>query len=161
LLQDFSTPGAIFAAVKKNNNRMFGLPLNGTEMVVLSACQTQFGQLSEGEGLLSLAWAFRSAGVPSLIASLWNVADVRSGILQRHFYTNLLSGLPKDVALTLAKLQYIADADGEEAHPFYWAGIQLQGDVIPVSWPERALLYWIGGILLCLVIALWIKEKRF
>src|SRR5262249_13182903 len=44
-------------------------------MATLSACESGRGQKSGGEGALGLAWAFRAAGCPSVVASLWKVDD--------------------------------------------------------------------------------------
>jgi CHAT domain-containing protein len=129
-------------------NEITGLSLHNTQMIVLSACQTQFGHLSEGTGLLSLAWAFRQAGVPCLTASLWNVADVRSGLIQRVFYHYLHQCWDKDVALTEARRQYIQDSDRETAHPFYWAGIRIMGEEAPLPFSRFPSFNTLAAIIL-------------
>jgi CHAT domain-containing protein len=71
---------------------------------VLSACHTGEGQVQGGEGLLGLAWAFRAAGVPSLVVSHWSVDDATTKQLMVRFYQELKSGKPKDEALQTAML---------------------------------------------------------
>lgn len=137
-----------------------GLSLVNTDLVVLSACQTQYGQLSEGEGLLSLSAAFRQAGVSALVASLWNVSDLRSGTLQQYFYTRLLKGVSKNEALTEAKRAYIKGADRESAHPFYWAGTQLIGDHTPV-FPGPMPIGWVIAMVLLAGLCFMLLYKRF
>src|SRR6185437_8454913 len=53
---------------------IMGLKLSA-KLAVLSACETARGQARGGEGLQSLAWAFRAAGCPSVVASQWQVND--------------------------------------------------------------------------------------
>jgi CHAT domain-containing protein len=54
---------------------VYGLNLKQTGLVVLSACQTQLGELSAGDELVGLTRAFFFAGTPTVVASLWNVDD--------------------------------------------------------------------------------------
>src|SRR5579871_1131140 len=61
-------------------------------MAVLSACETAIGEESGGEGLMSLAWAFRAAGCPSIVASLWKVEPAATAALMERFYGSVLSG---------------------------------------------------------------------
>ena len=53
---------------------IFGMDLKAS-LVVLSACQTGLGKLSNGDELVGLTRAFIYAGTPSVVASLWNVED--------------------------------------------------------------------------------------
>jgi CHAT domain-containing protein len=65
------------------------LDLRGTEMVVLSACDTGLGEGRYGQGLLGLQHAFHSAGARAVVASLWKVDDAASSVLMEQFYTAL------------------------------------------------------------------------
>jgi len=67
---------------------IFNLRLN-VDPVVLSACQTGLGKLTEGEGMVGLSRAFMYAGAPSLVASLWSVNDMSTALLMNRFYTCL------------------------------------------------------------------------
>lgn len=98
------------------------LDLGQTDLAVLSACQSGLG----GDGLeyATLARAFAHARVPTVVATLWNVADVPSALLMRSFYQNLENG--DDVFVGLAKAQRAfsvgAVGGGDFTDPRYWAG---------------------------------------
>lgn len=95
-----------------------------TNLVVLSACQTQLGQLSQGDEIVGLNRAFLYAGTPSVIATLWSVNDKVTGLLMEQFYTHLRSGMTKAQALRTAQME----VRFEYPHPYYWAAFILTGD---------------------------------
>jgi CHAT domain-containing protein/tetratricopeptide (TPR) repeat protein len=76
------------------------LDLLGTELVVLSACETGVGDVHFGEGVFGLRRAFVVAGARTLVMSLWKVPDLATAFLMERFYDNLLArGLDRDLAL--------------------------------------------------------------
>lgn len=97
------------------------------DMAVLSACQTNLGQLRRGEGVISLARAFAYAGAKSIVTTLWNVKDRATQQLAIDYYRFLGQGLPKDEALQKAKLEQVKDY--YKAHPYHWAGMIVVGDM--------------------------------
>ena len=105
-------------------------------MVVLSACNTGYGKLRLGEGMMTLARGFLYAGVPSMVISLWNVSDASTVIIMKNFYTNLNLGMEKEVALQQAKLQFLADADDITANPYFWGGFIHIGNTKPLSFGQ-------------------------
>ncbi len=109
-----------------------GLRLNA-DLVTLSACETGLGELHRGEGVVSIARAFVSAGARSLVQSLWVVNDSQTQKLMSFFYQNLKRGLPKDAALAAAKNEYLREFRGEEAHPYFWAGFIFLGEKKAIS----------------------------
>ncbi|MEJ2604044.1 MAG: CHAT domain-containing protein [Gammaproteobacteria bacterium] len=80
-----------------------GLDLTGTELVVLSACETGVGAVECGEGVFGLRRAFRIAGAQTLIMSLWEVPDIPTEQLMEAFYERLLQGAGKASALRQAQ----------------------------------------------------------
>lgn len=104
---------------------IFNLSLDA-DLVVLSACETGLGQMVRGEGLVGLTRAFIYAGTPSVVVSLWSVADRSTAQLMEQFYRSLTGNQPKAEALRTAKLALLAD--DALAHPFNWAPFVIIGD---------------------------------
>ncbi|MFI6737053.1 CHAT domain-containing protein [Nonomuraea sp. NPDC050451] len=86
-------------------------------LVVLSGCQTGLADLTPGGELDGLVRAFLTAGVPSVVASLWRVDDRVTADLMLGLYGALSDGL--DVAAALRRAQLAVRAD--TSHPYYWA----------------------------------------
>jgi CHAT domain-containing protein/Tfp pilus assembly protein PilF len=104
---------------------IFNLKLQA-DLVVLSACQTGLGQQFRGEGMIGLTRAFMYAGAPSVVVSLWSVADVSTADLMVAFYQHLDRAEDKADALRAAKLELMRNP--RYAHPYYWAPFVLVGE---------------------------------
>lgn len=111
------------------------LKLNA-DLATLSACQTNLGELRDGEGLVGLTRAFMYAGAASVVVSLWRVEDQSTRLLMERFYWWLKNGVAKAEALRRAKLEILETetdlralgARQSLAPPFFWAGFVLSGD---------------------------------
>lgn len=111
---------------------LYGLHLNA-DLAVLSACNTGKISLDKSQGIVSLNRAFTMAGVPSTLASLWEVPDKVTQEIMVDFYKNLKKGESKTTALRNAKIEYLKRTDDPNfLAPFYWAGFVLHGDVTPI-----------------------------
>ncbi len=121
------------------------------QLVVLSACNTGYGTLRKGEGLMSLARAFAYAGIPSVVMTQWKVDDHATGELMEYFYQNLAEGMNKSEALRKAKLKYLSTANPAAAHPFFWASFVNIGDDRPVI-ESSNYWYWFIGLVMLLVL---------
>lgn len=128
---------------------LYNLQLNA-ELVTLSACNTGFGKIQTGEGVISLGRAFAYAGSPNVLMSLWSVPDKSTSQIMIWFYKNLADGMPKDVALQKAKLAYITQSDNITANPFYWSSFVLIGDPKPLSLQPIIQFYRQGMFIWCL-----------
>lgn len=106
-----------------------GLDLHGTELVVLSACETGLGQVHTGEGVFGLRRAFVLAGARTLVMSLWEIPDDETAQLMEGFYRRVLAGLPRASALREAQLELRTT----RPEPFYWGAFICEGDPGPLS----------------------------
>ncbi len=105
------------------------LRLSATRLVVLSACSTAAGAQSYGEGVLSLARAFLAAGVPNVIASLWDVEDDETAALMTRFHREYATSGDAVAALRQAQLSMLHDSDARFASPTSWAPFQVFGGI--------------------------------
>jgi tetratricopeptide (TPR) repeat protein len=130
------------------------LNLWGTELVVLSACETGLGEIEVGEGVMGLRRSFQQAGADTVVASLWKVPDHATKALMARFYENLWQKkMGKLEALREAQLWMLehgaqqpeirremqarglkeleSDTQVTKSHllpPYYWAAWVLSGD---------------------------------
>lgn len=124
-------------------------------LVVLSACETGIGTVYKSEGIASLARGFAYAGAKSLITSLWSVNDQATAKIMRYLYQYLKAGMPKDLALQKAKLEFLKTSNPLTAHPFLWSAFVQIGDETPL--PQEApkddgFWYFFSMVILLLMI---------
>lgn len=133
-----------------NVNEIYSLDLNA-ELVVLSACNTGYGEVHRGEGSMSISRAFRYAGCPSIVMSLWKIPDEPTKELMVSMYTDLRNRETKRGALHNSKRSYIdAVQDPAMAHPYYWAGFVLMGesDAIEIKSPGKWMYLLVSAAVL-------------
>jgi len=104
--------------------KIIGLDVRGTDLVVLSACDTARGDIRNGEGVFGLQRAFMYAGARTLVMTRWQVEDEIAKQLMTEFYRLWSTGLPKAEALRQAKRKLRA----EHPHPCRWAAAFLVGN---------------------------------
>ena len=133
-----------------------GLDLWGTKMVVLSACETGLGDITNGDGVYGLRRALVLAGSESQVMSLWQVSDAATRDLMTEYYRRLQVGEGRTEALRQVQLAMLRGKGGESqgavaaaaagqrglsgtanaprsqaeerSHPFYWASFIQSGE---------------------------------
>ncbi|WP_406486065.1 tetratricopeptide repeat protein [Streptomyces phaeochromogenes] len=101
-----------------------GMDLVGTELVVLSACQTGLGCQHLGEGVMGLRRAFSQAGARTVVMSLWPVPDTETQTLMTDFYRRVQEGEERAVALRNAQLELRK----QRPAPYWWGAFVCHGD---------------------------------
>lgn len=139
-------------------SELYGMSINA-DLAVLSACNTGVGTLKAGEGLMDLSRAFTYAGVPSSVTSLWKVPDKQTSQIMVNFYKNLKEGLPKNIALQNAKLEYLNSTKDELLkHPYYWAGFVVSGNIEPLH-NSNYISWWVLVIVVFGISVWWLQRN--
>jgi len=106
---------------------IYALDLHQTRLVVLAACDTGNEYVAGSEGATSLARAFLAAGVPTVVASLWDIGDHAAARLSDLFHRNLLAGDDAEEALRKAQLAMLHGSDETVRSPAAWGAFELFG----------------------------------
>jgi CHAT domain-containing protein len=107
------------------------MDLRGTQLVVLSACETGLGDVQSGEGVYGLRRALVLAGAQTQVASLWKVSDEATKDLMVDYYQRLLKREGRAAALREAQRTMIKSLT--RAHPYYWAAFVPIGHWTPLA----------------------------
>ena len=135
-----------------------------SELLVLSACYSGIGELVLGEGIKNFARAFRLAGVPNTVMSLWEVDDFAPSEIIPSFFASLKQGKTKTQALNEARAAYLANSSqgNRQKSPYFWAHFVLVGNPDPMYpkanedkqnfiaefYQENPVFFWILSVLL-------------
>ncbi|MCX8116571.1 MAG: CHAT domain-containing protein [Desulfobacterota bacterium] len=103
--------------------KILGLRLRGTDLVVLSACDTGLGEVRNGEGVFGLKRAFILSGAKTVVMSLWSVPSQETTELMIDFYRSMAKGKKKSEALKEARMNLMK----KKPNPFYWGAFILVG----------------------------------
>jgi CHAT domain-containing protein len=104
--------------------KILGLRLKGTDLVVLSACETGTGEVKIGEGVFGLKRAFILSGAKTVVMSLWSIPSKETTELMTEFNTLIAKGKTKAEALREARL----DLMKKKPNPFYWGAFIMVGN---------------------------------
>ncbi len=120
--------GGIVSAIE-----ILNLDLSGTQLVVLSACDTGRGYIKPGDSVYGLRHAFLLAGAETVVASLWEIDDTATKTVVARYYGNLMRGMGRLDAMVEAAREQRKQTD----HPAYWAAFTVTGNFNPVETPLR------------------------
>jgi CHAT domain-containing protein len=125
--------GSIWASEEENglltSEEVLGLDLSGTELTVLSACDSARGDSVPGEGVFGLRRAFTVAGSQTLIMSCWPILDAVTSELMDELYERLLDGKGRAAALRFAQEKIKQDYPD----PYYWGSFVCLGQPGPLA----------------------------
>ncbi|MBW2202578.1 MAG: CHAT domain-containing protein, partial [Deltaproteobacteria bacterium] len=129
---EFDAVNPLFSAIKLAKDahndgdlkasETFGLQINA-DLVMLSACQTGLGKITNGDDVIGLNRAFLYAGTHSIISSLWRVSDISTAMLVKQFYREYKT---QNKANSLRRA--ILHVKNRYPHPGYWGAFLLVGD---------------------------------
>lgn len=107
-------------------HEILGLPMQGSALVTLSACESGLGRIAQGDEVLGFTRSFLSAGTGSLISSLWPVSDDATAVLMGTLYAELAKG--RDIQQAMQAGQLAVLKEPRMSHPFFWAPFNLIGN---------------------------------
>jgi len=102
--------------------------LDGTDLVVLSACETSLGEVKDGEGVYGLRRAFQMAGARTVVSALWAVSDKETAEMMSQLYGSSRRSLPEIMRdIQLEKIETLRE-NKQADHPFSWGAFIALGD---------------------------------
>ena len=115
-------------------NEVAEFDLEGTLLVVLSACDTATGEATSGDGVLGIRRGFRMAGAENIVSTLWPISDVATVGIMEDFYEGIpqagvagsLSATQREWLTTIRDKAPPASDDPLPVNGFYWA-VNLAG----------------------------------
>ncbi|MEO0895463.1 MAG: CHAT domain-containing tetratricopeptide repeat protein [Bacteroidota bacterium] len=143
---------------KLNIPEIYNLGL-ASPLVVLSACQSGYGKISQGEGVRSLGRAFRYGGASAVLTTLWQVDDKASSLFMGYFYEALKEEKLASTAIQLARKRFIQEAPARYQHPFYWGAFVLEGE-FEYNNPFPNWIWMMGGIVATFLLVMLLLRRR-
>ncbi len=132
-----------------------------SQLAILSACNSGFGTMHKGEGFASMSRAFRYAGCPNIMMSLWKASDQPAFEVVSDFLKEVRSKKKLGEAVRGAKLNYLQQADPLQSHPAHWANLILLGNPDLRLMPSRPpSFYLLIGVVLVLGVLVYFFVTR-
>ena len=102
---------------------VFGVDLRGLELVTLSACETALGRVDHADNLRGLPAALLTAGVETIIGTLWETKEDVCALFFKIFYEHIKNGEKKYHSF------YLAQQSTKDNFPEYrdWGAFYLMG----------------------------------
>lgn len=120
---EFGTDDGIVTALEVS-----AMNLHGTDLVVLSACETGLGKVEQGEGVYGLRRAFQMAGAKTVVSSLWKIPDKETMQFMKTLYSTKAKTYPELMQQVALKRIREARLRGRPTHPFTWGAFVATGD---------------------------------
>lgn len=130
------------------------------ELAILSSCNSGIGKIQKGEGVMSLCRAFKYAGCPNIMMSLWSINDHSAKDVVIAYSNYLQRGYGKAQALQMAQNNFLETADEAYTHPYYWAAFVLVGDNLAVNINDGMNKWIIAAIFLVLGCGYYIRTRH-
>lgn len=108
--------------------------LSSTELIVLSACQTGLGHLTD-DGVYGIQRGLKQAGANAMILSLWSVNDYSSSMLMRFFYEELSRQSQKDIQKAFLAARRRLMSEERTVSEFDWATLTFKDETIRYDTP--------------------------
>ncbi|MCH7903446.1 MAG: CHAT domain-containing protein [Armatimonadetes bacterium] len=106
-----------------DSRELLQINLSGTELVVLSACETGQGVVADGMGVIGLQRSVLGAGAKNVVMSHFRVPDEATVLLMIAFYESWLGGQRVSDALSFAQRKMLADPNTRD--PRNWAAFSV------------------------------------
>lgn len=148
-------------------NEIYNLDLRKAELVILSACETAYGQNISGEGVMSMSRAFIYAGSKGIIATRWKTEDHVTAWIMQRLHQYLDNKKDPATALFLARKDFLGNKafDSRFKTPNYWANFIYTGLPIAPGYDFMQLLFGTGMLfalifIFYLILRMRLSEKR-
>lgn len=103
---------------------LLAIPLRGTRLVVMSACESAELQHRVSNEIYGFPWVLLAAGSENVVTSRWRVNGATNGEWMKSFYAALAGGASPATAAAGA-MRAMLKAD--HTSPYYWAAMQVNG----------------------------------
>jgi CHAT domain-containing protein len=103
---------------------MFGLPLSGAALVVLSACESGRVDTSNGNDVVGIVRGLVYAGAGGLLLSRWAVRAPPTALWMETFHRKAQG---QGLAAAARSAREAVRADPKYQHPYYWAAFSVIG----------------------------------
>tara|TARA_Y100001980_G_C14551594_1_gene335059 strand:+ start:416 stop:3193 length:2778 start_codon:yes stop_codon:yes gene_type:complete len=128
---DFKKSSIILAGDKKNDGlltyeEIFNIDLSSVDLVFLSACNTNLARNFRNISSPSIQQAFKSAGVNTVISTMWPINDLSTSLFVEIYYNEYMKTGLSFKALQNTRKIFI-ETYPEYNHPYYWAAFTQFG----------------------------------
>jgi CHAT domain-containing protein/Tfp pilus assembly protein PilF len=127
--QGDQNPGRVALDGALRAHEIYRLKPERTRLVVLSSCSSGLGDQTRNEAMGGLAQAFLVAGVPTVVASLWEIDDESTaGLMEKLHAAHRIKRLAFGQSLRQAQISYLQSAPVRRRHPYFWATFIVTGN---------------------------------